>query len=157
MSSQIENLITGVIDCAFKVHKTLGIGFLEKVYHNSLLVELSKHDLDINSQCPIKVEYDSTIVGEYFADIIVNDILVLELKALKEVTTEHSAQLINYLKASNIKKKSTPHRWGIGSLVSAFGYATNTSSGPVIDITFLKCLKFCNVTILEFICICKDL
>lgn len=81
----------------------LGYGFLEKVYHNALLIELQKTGLICSSQHPIEVYYDDTIVGKYYADIIINDCVVIEIKAMESLCEEHEYQLINYLKATNIE------------------------------------------------------
>ncbi len=92
-----------IIKSYFKVYNTLGYGFLEKVYENAMALELRKNGLEVKCQHPITVLYEHEIVGEYFADIIVNGIVVLELKATKEISEEHECQLINYLKATNIE------------------------------------------------------
>ena len=92
-----------IIKSYFKVYNTLGYGFLEKVYENAMAIELRKNGLEVKCQHPITVLYESEIVGEYFADIIVNSIVVIELKAAKEISEEHECQLINYLKATNIE------------------------------------------------------
>jgi GxxExxY protein len=85
------------------VYNKLGFGFLEKVYENSMMLELKKFGLDAKKQFPINVNYDGFRVGEYFADIIVNDSVIIELKAAENLCNEHEAQLINYLKATNIE------------------------------------------------------
>src|ERR1035437_7669250 len=92
-----------IIKAYYKVYNTLGYGFLEKVYENALAIELRKVGLEVKCQYPISVLYESEIVGEYFADIIVNNIVVIELKAMKEISEENECQLINYLKATNIE------------------------------------------------------
>ena len=84
----------------FEVHRTLGEGFLEKVYENALLIELRKQGLRAGSQVPISVSYKGSTVGEYLADILVEDTVVPELKTVDELTSVHQAQLPNYLKAS---------------------------------------------------------
>jgi GxxExxY protein len=85
------------------VYNTLGFGFLEKVYEKALMIELSKNGLNVERQKPIKVFYDNIIVGEYFADILVGDSIILELKASECIVEEHELQLINYLKATEIE------------------------------------------------------
>lgn len=95
-----EELTRKIIACFYKVNKTLGDGFLEKVYHNALLHELQKNGLNCFSQFPIKVYYDDVMVGEYYADIVVEDTVILELKVVSELLYEHECQLINYLRAS---------------------------------------------------------
>jgi len=91
-----------IIACCFKVHRTLGAGFLEKVYENALLVELEKSGLAARQQFPISVSYDGRLVGEYFADILVEDRIVCELKANENLSREHEVQLVNYLVATGL-------------------------------------------------------
>ncbi|MFZ4456903.1 MAG: GxxExxY protein [Bacteroidales bacterium] len=98
-----EGITSKIIKSYYNVYNTLGYGFLEKVYENAMALELAKHGLDVRCQHPIQVTYDGVIVGEYFADIIVNGIIVIELKATKEISEENECQLINYLKATNIE------------------------------------------------------
>jgi len=98
-----EEITDIIIKSYFKIYNTLGYGFLEKVYENALAIELKKIRLDVKCQYPISVIYESEIVGEYFADFIVNDIVVIELKATKEISEENECQLINYLKATKIE------------------------------------------------------
>jgi GxxExxY protein len=90
-----------IIKCAYKVHNTLGSGFLEKVYENALLIELNKNGLEAIAQAPITVNYDGQIVGQYYADIIVNNVII-ELKAVENIVPIHEVQLVNYLKATGI-------------------------------------------------------
>lgn len=98
-----EEITEKIIKSFYKVYNTLGYGFLEKVYENALAIELRKNGLEVKCQHPISVIYENEIVGEYFADIIVNNAVVLELKASKELTEENECQLLNYLKATNIE------------------------------------------------------
>ncbi len=91
-----------IIKAAQNVHNELGFGFLEKVYHNALVLELLKMGLDITSEKPISVYYDGQVVGEYIVDIIVCDKVILEIKAVQAVNPAHEAQLVNYLKATDI-------------------------------------------------------
>jgi GxxExxY protein len=94
--------ITNKIICAFyNVYNSLGHGFLEKVYENSLAMELKKLGLEVTQQATVEVFYDGAKVGDYFADIIVNDLIVLELKCAASLKNEHFAQLTNYLKATD--------------------------------------------------------
>ena len=98
------NLLTEkVIGAAFQVSNVLGAGFLEKVYERALLMELRVRGLEAERQVRIQVHYKDQIVGEYVADIIVEDRIVLELKCAESFSTEHVAQCINYLKASGLK------------------------------------------------------
>jgi GxxExxY protein len=98
-----RDLTNLVIHYFYKVYNTLGYGFLEKVYENALYMELINNGFICKKQCPIKVRYNGVIVGEYFADIIVNDLLIIELKAAESLILEHEYQLINYLKATEIE------------------------------------------------------
>ena len=92
-----------IINCAYKVHNTLGFGFLEKIYQSALMIELAKSGLIAKSEAPIKVYYDQNIIGDYVADIIVEDKVILELKSVKELNPAHEAQLTNYLKATGVE------------------------------------------------------
>jgi len=92
-----------IIKAFYNVYNTLGYGFLEKVYENALLIELRKFGLKAVAQVPIKVYYDKVMVGSYLADIIVNDIVIVECKAAEVLCEEHEAQLLNYLRATNIE------------------------------------------------------
>ena len=87
----------------FEVNRVLGPGFLEKVYENALLVELRERGLRADAQVPIKVEYKGEVVGDYFADIIVNEQVIIELKTVDHLENIHEVQLLNYLKATGIK------------------------------------------------------
>jgi GxxExxY protein len=91
-----------ILGCFYKVYNTLGFGFLENVYEKSLCIELQNRGMTYKRQCPIDVYYDSTKVGNYYADIIVDDTIILELKASKKLLQAHEYQLINYLKATDI-------------------------------------------------------
>ncbi|HXV99997.1 MAG TPA: GxxExxY protein [Anaerolineae bacterium] len=101
--SKHADLTRQIIGAFFKVYNTLGYGFSEKVYQNSLILELAKLGFQINSPQPIKVYYEGIEVGEYFADIVVNEAVMLELKAVYQLLPEHEAQLLNYLKATTIE------------------------------------------------------
>lgn len=92
-----------IIKCFYEVYNTLGYGFLEKVYENALFKELISNGFKCEKQKKIKVYYKREEVGEYFADILVDDIIILELKASESICQEHEYQLINYLKATNIE------------------------------------------------------
>ena len=98
-----EELTERIIEAFYRVYNNLGYGFLEKVYENALLIELAKMGIQAIAQCPIRVLYDGQAVGEHFADIIVNDCIIVELKAARTITSEHEAQLLNYLKATEIE------------------------------------------------------
>lgn len=92
-----------IIKCYYKVYNTLGYGFLEKVYENAFSSELTRSGLSVQKQRPINVYYEGELVGEYFADLIVNDIIIIELKAAATLKEENEAQLLNYLKATKIE------------------------------------------------------
>jgi GxxExxY protein len=92
-----------ILKCFYKVYGTLGFGFLEKVYENALFHELNKSGLNCRKQVPIKVYYDEIQVGEYYADLIVDEEIIIELKAAETLVAEHELQLINYLKATRIE------------------------------------------------------
>jgi len=92
-----------IIGAAFAVYKEFGYGFLEKVYENALLIELADRNLKAESQKPVDVAYKGRVVGKYLADIIVEDKVLVELKAEKAYNPKHEAQLIHYLKATNLK------------------------------------------------------
>jgi GxxExxY protein len=87
-------------DAIFEVHRTLGEGFLEKVYENALLIELRNQGLQAESQVPVPVFYKGNRVGDYLADLVVDDQIIIKLKKVDELTAVHQAQLINYLKAT---------------------------------------------------------
>lgn len=92
-----------IIGAYYKVYNTLGHGFLEKVYENALAFELRKLGLQVEQQKPVKVYYEHQLVGRYFADIIVADLIIIELKAAEALNPAHEAQLGNYLKATEIE------------------------------------------------------
>jgi GxxExxY protein len=95
--------LTGeIIKCAQNVHNTLGFGFLEKVYHNALVLELNKLGFDVESEKPITVYYHGQTIGEYFADLVVAKKVILEIKAVQAINPAHEVQLVNYLKATDI-------------------------------------------------------
>ena len=91
-----------IIAAAYVVHKQLGYGFLEKVYKNALIIELENQPFKCRAEAPIQVFYRNRLVGEYFADIIVEDKVVIEVKAVSKIDPAHEVQLVNYLKASGI-------------------------------------------------------
>ena len=92
-----------IVKAFYKVYNTLGYGFLEKVYENALFIELTIMNLQVETQKQITVFYEEKRVGEYFADLIINDCIIVELKAAESLCEEHEFQLINYLKATEIK------------------------------------------------------
>ena len=92
-----------IIKAFYKVYNQLGYGFLEKVYQNAFLIELHKLGFEVKSQHPINVFYEGLQVGEYYADIVVDDCIIIENKAMESLREEHEFQLINYLKATEIE------------------------------------------------------
>lgn len=92
-----------IIKAFFTVYNSLGYGFLEKVYENAMFIELEKMNFFVEKQKPIVVFYDDIKVGEYFADLIVDNEVIIELKASESLTKEYEYQLINYLKATQIE------------------------------------------------------
>jgi GxxExxY protein len=116
-----------VIAAAYAVHKELGYGFVEKVYKNALAVELQDSGIKCDLEVPLKVHYRKKVVGEYFADMIIEDKLIVEIKAVSDLAAVHEVQLVNYLKATGLQ---------IGLLINfgqsvkvkrrIFGYDTDT-------------------------------
>ena len=100
--SKEYDLCGQVIGAAMKVHSTLGPGFLESVYQNALIWELRKAGLKSEAEKPISVHYDGQLVGAFTADVLVNDSVILELKAIQTLAKAHEVQLVNYLVATNI-------------------------------------------------------
>lgn len=98
-----QDITERIIKCFYDVYNTLGFGFLEKVYERAMCIELSTSGLHILNQQAIKVHYKGHVIGDYNADIIVNQSVIVELKAVEVLVEEHELQLINYLKATNIE------------------------------------------------------
>ena len=98
-----SELTEKIIKAFYKVYNTLGYGFLEKVYENALYIELEAIGFNIKKQEPIKVYYEGKEVGVYFADLIVNNTIIIELKATEYLIEENESQLINYLKATEME------------------------------------------------------
>lgn len=103
MQYKYSDITEKIIKCSYDVYNSLGSGFLEKVYENALTLKLKKSGLKTEQQFPINVNFENEVVGEFFADILVEDKVIVELKALKELIDIHEAQLINYLKATKIE------------------------------------------------------
>ena len=104
MNDKIKQLSDQVRETAYAIHTYHGTGHLEKVYENALVHRLRKAGLDVKQQHPIKVyDEDGTEIGDNYADLIVEDILVIELKTCKTFADEHKAQIIDYLRSSNIE------------------------------------------------------
>ena len=98
-----EETTEKIIKAYYKVYNTLGHGFLEKVYENAMAIELRKMGFKVNKQKNIKVYYESEEVGDYFADLLIDDLIIVELKATEGICENHEAQLTNYLKATTIE------------------------------------------------------
>jgi GxxExxY protein len=97
---EYRELTEKIIGCAYRVYNKMGFGFLESVYEKCMLIELRKAGHNAESQKPITVYYEDEIVGEFVADIIVNDTIILELKSLRRIIKAHEVQLVNYLVAT---------------------------------------------------------
>jgi GxxExxY protein len=100
--AEINAITEKVIGCIFKVSNTLGGGFLEKVYENATALEIAKTGLSVRQQFPIDVKYDGVLVGQFTADLLVADSVLVECKAVKLLEEVHSAQCLNYLRATQL-------------------------------------------------------
>ena len=103
MEFKHQDITDKTLKAFYNVYNALGFGFLEKVYENSMIIELKSLGLNCVRQKPISVYFKDKCVGEYFADIIVEDCVILELKAAEVIVEEHEAQLLNYLKATELE------------------------------------------------------
>ncbi len=99
---EINQITEKIIGCAYKVSNTLGSGFLEKVYENAFAYEISKTGLNVKQQFPIQVKYENVIVGDYIADLLVEDSVLVEIKTVKQLDDSHMSQCMNYLKGTNL-------------------------------------------------------
>ena len=99
----LNELTKKIIGCAYEVSNTLGVGFVEKVYENAYAHEMRKSGLKVSQQYPIKVKYDGIIAGEFFADLLVNERVLIELKAVTALNSAHIAQALNYLRATGFE------------------------------------------------------
>lgn len=101
---ELEELTHQIIGLAMKIHRTLGCGFLESVYHQALAFELSQHDIPFETQKPLDVFYEGNRVGTFVADLIITapHPLIIELKAVETLLKAHEAQIVNYLTATRI-------------------------------------------------------
>ncbi|PKL82460.1 MAG: GxxExxY protein [Ignavibacteriae bacterium HGW-Ignavibacteriae-3] len=98
-----EEITSQIIKAFYKVNNVLGFGFLEKVYENAMKIELTRMGLKVEQQKNIRVNYEGVEIGDYYADLLVNECVIIELKAAESLCEEHEAQLINYLKATSIE------------------------------------------------------
>lgn len=104
MTEYLHSELTGkIIKAFYNVYNELGYGFLEKVYERSMLIELNALGLECSAQVPINVFYEDEKVGEYYADILVENKVIIELKAAEGIREEHEAQLLNYLRATDVE------------------------------------------------------
>jgi GxxExxY protein len=102
-AGKYSDLTKQILRAFFDLHTELGYGFSEKVYENSLLILLRERGMIVQQQMPIQVHFHNQVVGEYFADLLVNEVVLLELKAVSKINEDHAAQLLNYLKATDIE------------------------------------------------------
>ena len=93
-----EELTHKIIGCAYKVFNELGFGFLENIYKNAMIIELTKNNLKVEAEKPLKVYYDNQIVGDFFIDLYIEEKVVVELKSVETFVKQHEVQLVNYLK-----------------------------------------------------------
>jgi GxxExxY protein len=98
-----KELTEKIIRIFYRVYNKLGYGFLEKIYENAMMIEFGIECISAVAQSPIKVFYKEEVIGEYFADILVDEKVIVEIKATKTLVLEHEAQLLNYLKATDIE------------------------------------------------------
>lgn len=98
-----DDITESIIGCAFEVINELGSGFLESVYENAMVLALSESGLNVQSQVPIPVTFRGKRVGDFYADLLVDGRVIVELKAVRAIVPEHQAQLINYLNATGIE------------------------------------------------------
>jgi len=99
----INQMTERIIGCVYAVANGLGCGFLEKVYENALVHEMAKAGLHVSQQHPVTILYDGVVVGEYVADLLIDDRVLVEVKAVKGVEDVHMAQCMNYLRATGLR------------------------------------------------------
>ena len=97
---EYKDLTEKIIGCAYRVYNKMGFGYLESVYEKCMLIELRKAGFNIESQKPIRIQYEGEVVGDFIADILVNDTVILELKSVRKLVEAHEVQLVNYLVAT---------------------------------------------------------
>jgi len=100
---KFKDITEKIIEIFYKVYNKLGYGFLEKVYENAMMIEFKKEGISAVSQSAIKVLYEGEVIGEYFADMLIDNKVIVEIKAAKSLAVENETQLLNYLKATNIE------------------------------------------------------
>tara|TARA_B100000315_G_C14290084_1_gene456981 strand:- start:176 stop:598 length:423 start_codon:yes stop_codon:yes gene_type:complete len=96
-----EDVTEKIIKVFYKIYNTLGYGFLEKVYEKAMIIELNKLRMKFINQCPLKVFYEKEVIGDYIADFIIEDKIIIEIKAIKQLSKEDESQLLNYLTATS--------------------------------------------------------
>ncbi len=101
-ANSLDQLVKKVIGCAFAVHNSLGFGFLESVYEKALGIELAKSGVAVATQVPIQVHYRDQVVGDFVADMLIANVLIVELKSVTALSIPHEVQLVNYLTATRI-------------------------------------------------------
>ena len=101
-SQEINDITQTIIGCAYTVSNTLGIGYIEKVYENALVIATRKAELLVEQQFPIRVVFEGVVVGEFFADLFVEKKVLVERKAVSMLTQDHTAQALNYLRATGV-------------------------------------------------------
>jgi GxxExxY protein len=99
---ETDKITEKVIGCIFKVSNKLGCGFLEKIYENAMVLELHKSGLNVKQQYGVTVKYEGVVIGEFAADLLVEDCVIIELKAVKSLDEIHQTQCMNYLKATGL-------------------------------------------------------
>ena len=102
MNTDINAITERIIGCAFQVANSLGAGFLEKVYENALAIEFHNRNLSFRQQYPIEIHYNDMVVGDYIADFLINEKVLVELKAIQSLNKIHEAQCLNYLRGARL-------------------------------------------------------
>ena len=97
---EYQGITEKIIGCAYRVYNKMGFGFLESVYEKCMMIELSKVGLSADFQCPITVYYEGEVVGNFIADIVVNQDIIVELKSVRQLNKAHEVQRVNYLTAT---------------------------------------------------------
>jgi len=145
MKDPVFQLTDTVRQTAFEIHRYFGPGHLEKVYENALANRLRKLGLDVKQQHPLTVrDEDGTVVGDYYADILVNDFLILELKAARDFADEHIAQILGYLRAARIEHGALLNFGAAKFQIRKLGMRDTASSGsfgPRVQSFFLSALS----------------
>ncbi len=136
-----SDLTEKIIGAFYNVYSVLGYGFLENVYAKALMIELQQRGMAVKNEFPINVYYAGQQVGEYYADLIVDDLVILEIKAKKSLVDEHEAQLLNYLKATpyevglllNFGPKPETKRRSFDNIRKEWWVAQNKSQNQHVD------------------------